>query len=426
MLSVLVFVHEFGHFLLAKMNHINVDEFAFGMGPKIVSVNRNGTDYTWRLLPFGGACVMAQDDIETGEKVEGSFSSAPVGRKIATILAGPFFNFLLAFFAAVIVIGVEGIDPAYVTDIEVGSPAYEAGLREGDLITVYQGNSIANARELYIDLTLDGVSPDVTTLTYSRDGESHTISYQPEISERWLLGFSYYLDSDTENGVEITSLSYHYPMERAGFEVGDILVAINGTPITSADELSTYWAEHPMAGDSVEVTCLRNGKEITKTVTPIYDISGVMDFGFNMARYECTPIQTLKSSFGEIGYVIHATVKSLSSIVKGDVTLNDFSGPVGLVDDIGDVYEEAKTSGTLDLVMTMLNMLLLLSVNIGVMNLLPFPALDGGRFVFLVIEAIRGKPVKQSIEGMIHFAGIILLLVFMVVIMFNDIKNIIL
>ena len=126
----------------------------------------------------------------------------------------------------------------------------------------------------------------------------------------------------------------------------------------------------------------------------------------------------------DIKYMIRTTLLSLKELVTGGLGVKDLSGPVGVVDAIGTAYEESKSAGTLMLWMNMLNMAVLLSANLGVMNLLPLPALDGGRLVFLFIEAVRKKPVNREVEGMIHFAGLMLLMVLMVVVMYNDILKI--
>ena len=132
----------------------------------------------------------------------------------------------------------------------------------------------------------------------------------------------------------------------------------------------------------------------------------------------------LKYGALEIKYMIRTTILSLKELVTGQLGFQNLSGPVGVVDAIGTTYEESKSEGVLMLWMNMLNMAVLLSANLGVMNLLPLPALDGGRLVFLVIEAIRKKPINREIEGRIHFAGLMALMVLMVVVMYNDILKI--
>ena len=122
--------------------------------------------------------------------------------------------------------------------------------------------------------------------------------------------------------------------------------------------------------------------------------------------------------------MIRTTILSLKELVTGNLGMKDLSGPVGVVDAIGDTYEQSKSEGMLMVWMNLLNMAVLLSANLGVMNLLPLPALDGGRLVFLVTEAIRRKPVNRQVEGMIHFAGLMLLMALMVIVMYNDILKI--
>ena len=126
----------------------------------------------------------------------------------------------------------------------------------------------------------------------------------------------------------------------------------------------------------------------------------------------------------EMKYMVRTTILSLKELVTGSLGVKDLSGPVGVVDAIGDTYEASKSEGTLMVWMNMLNMAVLLSANLGVMNLLPLPALDGGRLVFLLVEAVRKKPVNRQVEGAIHFAGLMLLMVLMVVVLYNDILKI--
>ena len=125
-----------------------------------------------------------------------------------------------------------------------------------------------------------------------------------------------------------------------------------------------------------------------------------------------------------MNYWIHLTIKSVVSLVRGDFSVNDLSGPIGVVDAVDQVVDETRSEGAVIVSMSLLNMVILLSANLGVMNLLPLPALDGGRLIFLLIEAVRRKPIKRNVEGMIHFAGMMLLMVLMVYVAFNDVRRI--
>lgn len=415
-LCAVIMFHELGHFLLAKASHVRVNEFALGMGPKILSFKKGETVYAWRLFPIGGSCSMQGEDDE--DHSEGSFQSAKVWQRILIVAAGPIFNFILAFGVALVIIFSLGADPCIISAVEEGSAAQEAGLQVGDQIVAFEGGGVSNARELYMYLTLDGLPTDEITLTIKRDGQKQTVTYQPDITKRYLLGFSYTTDTEL---VEITELSAGYPMEAAGLQVGDCLVSINGNDVSSVEKLTAYLEEHPLDGSSVEIGYERDGNVYTAQLTPKVSEDASGGFSFSMSREKQGFFTSIGYGFGEVKYWINTTIKSLASLFTGRFGVQDLSGPVGVVSTIGQVYEESASEGGYMQLMTMLNMLILLSANLGVMNLLPLPALDGGRLVFLFIECIRRKPCNQRIEGAVHFIGIVALLGLAVFIAVNDV-----
>lgn len=330
--SVIVIVHELGHFLLAKCNGITVTEFSVGMGPRILSHEWGGTRYSLKILPFGGSCMMVGEEEESNE--EGSFGSKSVWARIAVVAAGPVFNFLLAFVLSVIIVANIGYDDTIV-NVTPGYPAAEAGMQNGDEIV--------------------------------RMGGSRTYVYR-----------------------EISLFNSIYQ------------------------------------GRTAEVTYRRNGENYTVTLQPVRDESGFYRYGFEKvsARTKGNVLQIVKYSFAELRYWLKATVESLMMLFRGRVGLDDMSGPVGIVSAIGDTYEANRSDGWYYVTLSMMMMSILLSVNLGVMNLLPIPALDGGRLVFLIIEAVRGRALPQEKESMVHFIGFVLLMGLMVVVLFNDLKHI--
>lgn len=332
--SVIIIIHELGHFLLAKKNGIVVEEFSLGMGPRLLSFEAGGTRYSWKLLPFGGSCLMLGEDGE--DMSEGSFGSRPVGARIAVVAAGPLFNFLLAFVLAIFIIGNIGYDAPIIKDVTDGYPAQEAGLRAGDRITKMNGKRI----RLYRQFSNYGMfhEGEAVVFEYERDGETHETTVKPILTDR-------------------------------GYKYG-----------------------------------------ITGSV--------------NYARVRTNPIQTLAYSAYEVYYWIDTTLQSLKMLLRGNAGLDDMSGPVGVVQVIGDTYEESKPEGLLYVWLNLFNISILLSANLGVMNLLPLPALDGGRLVFLIIEAVRGKRVDPELEARVHFTGLMLLMLLMVFVMFNDFHRI--
>ena len=333
--SVIILFHEFGHFLLAKLNKITVVEFSLGMGPRLLSFEAGGTRYSWKLLPFGGSCMMLGEDGE--EEEEGSFGSKSVWARMSVIAAGPIFNFLLAFIMALFIVGNLGYDVPVLLNVTEGMPAADAGLQAGDRIVKMNGKRIHLYREVQnYSMFHQGAT---VIFQYERDGELHEATVTPELT----------------NG------SYKY------------------------------------------------------------GIGGNINY-----RQKTNVLETLEYSAYEVYYWIDTTVSSLGLLFKGGVQLDDMSGPVGVVDAIGTTYQESRDEGAFYVWMNLLNIAILLSANLGVMNLLPIPALDGGRLIFLIVEAIRRRRVEPELEAKIHFAGLMLLRLLMVVVMFNDVKKLIL
>ena len=333
--SLLVLFHELGHFSLAKLNGIRVNEFSLGLGPTIFGFTKGETKYSLKLLPFGGACMMEGEDENSDD--DRAFNKKGVWARISVVAAGPIFNFIMAFVFSAIVLGFVGVDKPVLTDV------------------------------------IDG-----------------------------------------------------YAAQEAGLQAGDVIVGMGGKDIHFYREVSVYSTFH--VGEPVEIVYERDGQEYTTTLVPKYDEElGRYLYGFiaSGAREKVGFFPTIGYAFCEVGYYIDTTIQSLKLMFTGGVTVNDLSGPVGIVQNMGEVYEESvENDGYFYALLNMMNWAIMLSANLGVMNLLPIPALDGGRLVFLVIEAIRGKAISPEKEGMVHMIGIILLFGLMFVVMFNDIRKI--
>lgn len=217
-----------------------------------------------------------------------------------------------------------------------------------------------------------------------------------------------------------------YPVAEAGIVPGDKITKINNQHVYVGREINLFLSLNP--GKEFDLTYERDGKKNTVTIVPEYDEeSGRYLAGFTglTSREKGNVFEVIKYSAFEVRYWIKTTFQSLGMLLTGKVGLKDLSGPVGIVDVIGDTYEESKSDGALYVFVNMVNMAILLTANLGVMNLLPLPALDGGRLVFLIIEGITKKRVPEKIEGTIHFVGLVLLLILMVFVMGNDIFKII-
>lgn len=415
--SVIVVFHELGHFLLAKKNGIEVTEFSLGMGPRLLSTVKGNTRYSLKLFPIGGSCMMVGEDGE--EDGPGSFGHASVWGRISVVAAGPIFNFILAFVFALVITSVMGYDPPKVLSVEENSPAEEAGLQVGDIITSFQGKPISIGRDISLYESLYGMQQDQIKMTVKRDGKKIDLNFKAASEKKYMLGFSYVPDGEPE----ITEVFVDGAMMKAGVLAGDVITAVDGTKVSTGEELQTYLGEHPLGENAVTITVSRDGKEKEFTVQPTVRTQVSTGFVYNLYREKTNFFGVLKYSAVEVRYWISSTIDSLRLLIKGTFRVNDLSGPVGIVDAIGSSVEEAKSEGTVVMWMQMFYWAILLSANLGVMNLLPLPALDGGRLVFLLIEAVTKKKVNPNIEGMIHFAGFVLLMALMVFVFMNDIKR---
>ena len=223
----------------------------------------------------------------------------------------------------------------------------------------------------------------------------------------------------------LTDVIDGYAAQEAGLSSGDTIVKMGGKNINFYKEVSAYAAFH--VGEPVGIVYERDGQEYTTTLTPKYDEEeGRYLYGFIASgmRERTGFFETIYYSFCELGYYIDTTIESVKMLITGGVSVNELSGPVGIVQNMGQVYEESvQNDGYYYAFLNMLNWTIMLSANLGVMNLLPIPALDGGRLVFLAVEAIRGKPIDPNKEGMVHMIGIILLFLLMFFVMFNDIRK---
>ena len=413
-LSVIIVIHELGHFLLAKANGVGVTEFSVGMGPRLIKFTKGETMYSLKLLPFGGSCMMVGEDEES--KDEKAFNNKSVWARISIIAAGPIFNFLLAFVMAVIIIANIGYDPCIITHVKEGSVAYKAGLREGDLIQSINGEKVVIGREFSL---IETVSPEETLeIVYIRDNKEYKATVVPEFVER-----DYYQVGITITELTVSDVVEGKPADEAGIKKDDIITAINGIKVTDANQAVEMIGTSN--GENLVITVTRGGESMDITVVPKLAHVTIYETGItiNYARKTTGTINTVVLGVYEVTYCIDMVVESLGMMIRGQVSADDVAGPVGVVSLIGEVVEESRPDGWFYVFLNIFNLTLMLSANLGVMNLLPIPALDGGRLVFLIIEAVRGKPIDREKEGMVHFVGIILLLLLMVFITFNDIMN---
>ena len=344
-ISILVFgliilIHEFGHFIVAKKNGIAVVEFSIGMGPRLLTTVWGETRYSIKVFPFGGSCMMLGED--ESDPDPRAFNNKPVWSRIAVVAAGPVFNFLLAFVLAVVIVGSVGYDAPELTGVQDGFSAQEQGMQAGDVITKLDNTPVVIYRDLTMFMMTHTDAP--IRVEYRRtlaDGsvEKRTAVLTPKLSKEtgtYMLG--------------IISRGYRVP-----------------------------------AG------------------------------GF---------LNILKYGAYEVVYWIKAVIKSIGMMIGGQVHSEDLAGPIRMVAMVDETVDESISYGIVTMLLSVANLCVLFSANLGVMNLLPIPALDGGRLVFMLIEAVRGKPVDREKEGLVHLVGMALLMCLMIFILFNDISNV--
>jgi regulator of sigma E protease len=222
----------------------------------------------------------------------------------------------------------------------------------------------------------------------------------------------------------VNSLTEGYPAIEAGLQEGDIITKMNGERIYLQGEVTFISAVS--TGKPIEIEYKRDGQKYKTTVTPKFSEEDNRYYiGFTIGEaIECKGFDLIKYSVYEVRYWLKTTVKSLLMLVQGRLSADDLSGPVGIAVTIDETIEVAKPYGIPTVVLTMINFAVLLSVNLGVMNLLPLPALDGGRLLFMFIEVVRGKPVPPEKEGIVHFIGFVALMILMVFVLYNDIAKI--
>lgn len=236
-----------------------------------------------------------------------------------------------------------------------------------------------------------------------------------------------YIASIGVNDTTITEVMENMPAAEAGMEAGDKIISINGYHVHFYNEISIYTFLHPN-DDTYTVVYSRDGKKHTATITPKYsEEEGRRMLGVTKASdyQKVSPLRVLEYSVYEIKYQIYITLSSLKMLFTGQVSMNEVSGPVGVVTTISSVYDKSVTSGIFYVFVNLTSIAILLSANLGVMNLLPFPALDGGRILLFIIEGIRGKKMKPEIENGINLVGFGLLMLLMIVVMYNDILKLI-
>ena len=379
-LSIIVIVHEFGHFIIAKANGITVVEFSIGFGPKLIHFRKGETEYCIKALPFGGACTMLGDEflemsviqseedddeeltdeekeakkrklaIENGYDMEKSFASKSVWARIAVIAAGPVFNFLLAFVCAVVIVGSLGYDPCDIDVVKDNSPATEAGLQEGDIITKVNGHKVTFYRDFYFYRAYN--ADKTLNITFTRDGEKMTTTVTPQHikQQKYQVGIMM-----NENCL-ISSVTKDSPAENAGLKANDVIKEVDGVSMENSSNVTE--AITSSGGNKVVFTVARDGKNVDVTVEPKMVEVESYDTGFVVYgdRVKTSPIGTLKYSVKEVGYSVKTVIQSLGMLFTGKIGFDSLLGPVGTVSTMSEIVEESKADGAFYVFLNLMNL----------------------------------------------------------------------
>lgn len=430
--ALIIFIHEFGHFITAKKSGVRVNEFAIGMGPKILGFVKGETQYTLRLLPIGGYCAMEGEDSESSDP--NAFYNAKVWKRMIIVIAGAVMNILLGFVLMLIVLVQEPyFSSTTVESFPELSFSANCGLKVNDKILKINDTSIVSARDIsYAIQTSELKTVDGTTLQIYKEDCSVELykTFAANVNEK----YKKYSDipsevTDTLNNY-ISKINTSTTKDEAKIyynqgciEIADLLgnTTVDIAGIETQSERQRY---------NADLLVLRDGEKIELKNVDFYtyyadDEKINVAIDFYVSPIDKTPITVVTQTFKETVSTVKTIWSSLIGMLQGKFGMNDISGPIGATSAIVQVTSQGLQNSFVDGLNNLIFMMMVITVNLGIVNMLPFPALDGGRFVLLLIEAIFKKSLPQKYEGFINAAGLIILLLFMVIISFKDVFKII-
>jgi len=434
-LGILVAVHEFGHFWVARRCGVRVEKFSIGFGKSIWSkVGKDGTEYSICVIPLGGYVKMLDGRVDdlTEAQHEFAFDRKPLWKRTAIVAAGPVFNFLFAIFAywLVFLIGVPAVKPV-VGQVTPYSIAAEAGLEPGMELKAVSGVKTADWESVNMglishigdnQLTMTVVPAEGVGIEQTKYFDLTDWNFDPEKeSAMSALGFVPFTPPVT---AKLTNVSEDGAGQRAGLQVGDLLTKVDGVEINQWQQVVESIHNSPNKPLDLEVE--RDGELLSLVITPdSRELSNQRVIGFAGITPEVAEwpenyrfdlqfgvIESVGKAVEKTGQVIDLTISMLKKLIVGDVGLNNLSGPISIA-------KGAGTTADYGLVY-FLGFLALISVNLGIINLVPLPMLDGGHLLFFAIEAVIRRPVPEKFQEMGYRVGGAIIFSLMAVAIFND------
>ncbi len=435
-LLLLVLVHEYGHFLIARCCGVKVLRFSFGFGKILARWNdKRGTEYTWSLIPLGGYIKMldeSEGDVPTDQR-HMAFNNKPIWARIAIVLGGPVFNILFAFVALwlVLVIGIQSLAPI-IDEVKPGSIAAHAGLTAKQEILSVNGEKTVGLRDVEYALALLAGTQDPVEITVQSLGTqrqtTHILSlanWQPDPKNPDVLdsiGLVPFLPTIPPVVGEVLSES---PAQAAGIHLGDVIKSVDGLPIHDWLALVDFVKVHP--GKLVWLHVVRDGQTLKFNIR----INSVMTdgkaqgqlglrsedpallFSQSFRTHREAPLRAIRSAFKQTVDLTGATFALAGRLMTGKLSWNNISGPIGIAQGAGNSGRGGLTY--------YLFFLAVVSVSLGALNILPIPTLDGGHLLYYFIEIILRRPLSERVKVVGTYIGLGLLLMLMVVALHNDI-----
>lgn len=433
--ELIIFSHEFGHFITAKLSGVKVNEFALGMGPKIISFVKGETRYSLRLFPIGGYCAMEGEDEDSEEK--GAFNNAKVWKRMIIIIAGAVMNILLGFVMMfAFTVQADSYSSTTISQFQPNAFTANTGLQTGDKIVEVNGYSIWNSRDLQFAIstlpyeTVEGNTLEVykERATSAACGVYNKYAKDESLSKDELQK---YYNALSEGCSKINKAASKDEAKKLLDETCKSIYALDKSYDMSkykTPEIDTTTSRPRFMGD---VKVVRDGKEITLENVQFFTYYADDDaekenkptvaFDFAVEPIEKNVGTVLGETFTQTCSMAKTVWTSLVWLVQGRFTFNDMSGPVGIATAVTQVASMGLQTGFVDAVNNILFVMILITVNLGIVNMLPFPALDGGRCLFLLIEWIFKKPIPRKAEQIVNTVGLVLLLAFMLIISVKDV-----
>lgn len=402
-LGFLILIHEGGHFFVAKLCKVTVNEFSIGFGPIIWRKQGKQTKYTLRLIPLGGF-VNLEGEEERSEQ-EGSFSKASIPKRMAIILAGGLVNIIFALIVYFTLIVCMGDYTSLVVESTIPEYAAEAsGVQAGDKIIKIDGKKVYTKND--IDKIMQKLEGEEITVTIERGKEEIDLSFQPTKQEYKNTGI--YLKSlSSGESTKVVTVGANSNAEKQGIKANDEIIKVNGKEVKNQTEIIEMINQEE--NTMLYLTIKRGNEELEVTVEP--EIAYQYYLGVYFAKDENSLSNRFYYALFETKDFSFSIFDNLKMLFIGEVRVDQFMGPVGISEVV------VKTDKWQDFV----NILALISLSLGVTNLLPIPALDGGKFVLLVIEAIRGKKLSEKTEINIGLLGFAFLIILSLYITYHDI-----